>query len=93
MARFRFCLGCRVFILGLLGVSVAWVPVIEHIQGGEMYIYIQSVAAYLSPPIAAVYCMALFNKRMTEPESYSLNFLERYSCYIFVLTAESHLKV
>uniref|UniRef100_A0A2P2HZC4 Sodium/myo-inositol cotransporter-like n=2 Tax=Hirondellea gigas TaxID=1518452 RepID=A0A2P2HZC4_9CRUS len=56
----------RLFILCLLGVSVAWVPVIESIQGGEMYIYIQSVAAYLSPPIAAVYCMALLYSRMNE---------------------------
>ncbi|KAF2368769.1 Sodium/solute symporter [Trinorchestia longiramus] len=60
----------RLFILLLLVVSVAWVPVIETIQGGEMYLYIQSVAAYLSPPIAAVYCIALFNPKINEPGAF-----------------------
>jgi uncharacterized sodium:solute symporter family permease YidK len=59
----------RLFIVFLLVVSVAWVPVIESTQGGEMYSYIQSVAAYLSPPIAAVYCTALFNPQINEPVS------------------------
>jgi Na+/proline symporter len=35
-------------------------------QGGQLYIYIQSVAAYLSPPISAVYVLALMWKRANE---------------------------
>ena len=35
-------------------------------QGGQLYIYIQSVAAYLSPPISAVYVLALMWKGANE---------------------------
>ena len=57
---------CRAFICVLIGISIAWVPVIETMQEGEMYIYIQSIAAYLSPPIAAIYCLALFTNYTNE---------------------------
>ena len=35
-------------------------------QGAQLYIYIQSVAAYLSPPIAAVYLFAVLWKGANE---------------------------
>ncbi|CAL4069028.1 unnamed protein product, partial [Meganyctiphanes norvegica] len=56
----------RLFIIVLAVAAILWVPVIERNQGGQMYIYIQAVAAYLSPPIAAMYCLAIFWKRMNE---------------------------
>ncbi|MCL4135563.1 UNVERIFIED_CONTAM: hypothetical protein GTU68_016626 [Idotea baltica] len=56
----------RFFIIVLVAVSFLWVPIIEQTQGGELYIYIQAVAAYLSPPIAAVYCLSIFFKRINE---------------------------
>ena len=37
-----------------------------NISGGQLYIYIQSIAAYLSPPIAMIFCMALAWPRMNE---------------------------
>ena len=56
----------RVFIALLLTVSVVWVPMINRLQSGQMYVYIQSVAAILAPPIAAVYLLALLNSRTNE---------------------------
>lgn len=56
----------KIFIVVLVGISVAWVPIIELIQGGELFIYIQKIGAYLSPPIACVYLMAVVWPRMNE---------------------------
>ncbi|XP_055328546.1 sodium/myo-inositol cotransporter-like isoform X2 [Paramacrobiotus metropolitanus] len=56
----------RVFNLVLLAVSIAWIPLIQQMQGGQLYIYIQSIAAYLAPPIAAVYLLAILWHRCNE---------------------------
>ncbi len=45
-------------ILGLL-----WIPFIKSISG-QLYKYLQSVQAYISPPIAAVFLLGLFIKRL-----------------------------
>ncbi|CAG0923272.1 unnamed protein product [Notodromas monacha] len=50
----------------MVAVSVLWIPIIESLQGGQLYIYIQSIAAALAPPIAAVYCLAISWTRMNE---------------------------
>lgn len=56
----------KLFVVVLVALSVAWVPIIEKVQGGQLFIYIQKVGAYLAPPIAAVYLMAVLWKRMNE---------------------------
>ncbi|XP_050699315.1 sodium/glucose cotransporter 5-like [Eriocheir sinensis] len=56
----------KLFVVVLIALSVAWVPIIEKVQGGQLFIYIQKVGAYLAPPIAAVYLMAVLWKRMNE---------------------------
>lgn len=56
----------KLFVLILVVLSVAWVPIIEKVQGGQLFIYIQKVGAYLAPPIAAVYSAAVLWKRMNE---------------------------
>ncbi|XP_014675525.1 PREDICTED: sodium/myo-inositol cotransporter-like [Priapulus caudatus] len=56
----------RLFVLLMTAISVVWVPVIQTMQGGELYHYIQTVAAYLAPPIAAAYSLAIIWKRMNE---------------------------
>lgn len=56
----------RLFVVFMLGVGIAWIPIIKNMQGGQLYIYIQSVGAYLSPPIAAVYLLAVLWKRGNE---------------------------
>ena len=50
----------------MVGVGIAWIPIIKNMQGGQLYIYIQSVAAYLAPPIACVYILAMFYKKTNE---------------------------
>lgn len=49
-----------VVLLGLL-----WVPVIQSISG-VLYQYLQSVQAYIAPPITAVFLLGIFSKRINE---------------------------
>lgn len=63
----------RLFVVFMLAVGIAWIPIIKNMQGGQLYIYIQSVAAYLAPPIAAVYLLAVLWKRGNEQV---LNFIQ-----------------
>lgn len=56
----------RVFVCVMVVLSIIWIPVIANMQGGQLYIYIQAIAAYLSPPIAAVYLIAVLWKRGNE---------------------------
>lgn len=57
-------------------ISLAWIPIIQNLQGGQLFIYIQSVSAYLAPPIAAVYILAVLWKRMNEAvSSFSISLL------------------
>jgi hypothetical protein len=51
-------------------VGVLWVPIIQDMQGAQLYIYIQSVAAYFSPPIGAVYLLAVLWKGANEKVDY-----------------------
>lgn len=62
--------GCRVFILVLIGVSIAWIPIVQSAQSGQLFDYIQSITSYLTPPIAAVFILAIFCKRVNEPVSF-----------------------
>ena len=50
----------------LVAISIAWIPLIQGMNNGQLFIYIQAVSAYLSPPIAMVFCMAVAWRRMTE---------------------------
>ncbi|XP_060105644.1 sodium/glucose cotransporter 1-like [Heteronotia binoei] len=56
----------RLFILALIGVSIAWVPVVKSAQSGQLFDYIQSITSYLGPPIAAVFFLAIFCRRVNE---------------------------
>lgn len=56
----------RVFILVLIGVSIAWIPVVQTAQSGQLFDYIQSITSYLTPPIAAVFMLGVFCKRVNE---------------------------
>lgn len=48
-------------VLVLLG--LAWIPMMKHISG-QIYQYLQSVQAYISPPIAAVFLFGIAWKRV-----------------------------
>ncbi|KAM9172595.1 sodium/myo-inositol cotransporter isoform 1-T2 [Pangshura tecta] len=56
----------RVFVAFMVIISIAWVPIIVEMQGGQMYLYIQEVADYLTPPVAAVFLLGIFWKRCNE---------------------------
>ncbi|RVE57895.1 hypothetical protein OJAV_G00203870 [Oryzias javanicus] len=56
----------RMFVVMMVVISIAWVPVIIEMQGGQTYLYIQEVAGYLTPPIAALFLLGVFWKRCNE---------------------------
>jgi len=43
--------------------GVVWIPLMKHISG-ELYHYLQSVQAYIAPPIASVFLLGIFYKRI-----------------------------
>lgn len=52
----------QVATLGLVGCGLLWVPLMKNISG-QLYTYLQSVQAYISPPIAAVFLVGLLWRR------------------------------
>ncbi|MGB3543423.1 sodium:solute symporter, partial [Rubrivirga sp.] len=48
----------RLSTVALTVLGLAWIPFVEAAEGG-LYVYIQSVQAYISPPIAAVFLFGL----------------------------------
>jgi len=47
----------------MVGFGLAWIPMMKLISG-QLYQYLQSVQAYISPPIAAVFLVGLFWARV-----------------------------
>ncbi|KAG5272452.1 hypothetical protein AALO_G00165720 [Alosa alosa] len=60
----------RVFMLFLIGLSIAWIPIVQSAQSGKLFDYIQSITSFLAPPIAAVFFLAIFYKRVNEPGAF-----------------------
>lgn len=60
----------RAFVVVMIGISIVWIPVIQEMQGGQLFIYIQAISAYLAPPIASVYVIAILWKRMNEKAAF-----------------------
>ncbi|XP_058624542.1 sodium/myo-inositol cotransporter 2 isoform X2 [Onychostoma macrolepis] len=56
----------RVFVLVLVVVSMLWIPLVQASQGGQLFIYIQSISMYLQPPITVVFFAGCFWKRTNE---------------------------
>jgi solute:Na+ symporter, SSS family len=46
----------------LVLLSLGWIPFMKTLMGGGMFFYLQSIQAYISPPIAAVFLLGLFFK-------------------------------
>jgi SSS family solute:Na+ symporter len=42
--------------------GLAWIPVMRQL--GQIYVYLQSVQAYIAPPIAAVFLLGIFFRRL-----------------------------
>ncbi|XP_066125346.1 sodium/glucose cotransporter 4 isoform X1 [Saccopteryx bilineata] len=60
----------RVFIVFLVIVSIVWIPIIQSSNSGQLFDYIQSVTSYLAPPVTALFLLAIFCKRITEPGAF-----------------------
>lgn len=60
----------RSFVLVLVVISVIWIPIITAFPGSQLFVYIQSITSYLSPPICAVYMLAVFWPRCNEPGAF-----------------------
>ena len=56
----------RVFTLVFVGVSIAWLPMLDRGQGGQLFNYLQSITSYMAPPIGAVYLMGIMTTRANE---------------------------
>src|SRR5688500_720853 len=50
----------------LVGLGLLWIPLMRGISG-QLYQYLQSVQAYISPPIAAVFLLGVFWRRVNAP--------------------------
>ncbi|XP_015413840.1 PREDICTED: sodium/glucose cotransporter 5 [Myotis davidii] len=57
---------CRLVIVVLIGVSVAWIPVLQGANSGQLFIYMQSVTSSLAPPVTAVFILGVFWQRANE---------------------------
>ncbi|XP_054314409.1 sodium/mannose cotransporter SLC5A10 isoform X3 [Pongo pygmaeus] len=56
----------RLVIVALIGVSVAWIPVLQDSNSGQLFIYMQSVTSSLAPPVTAVFVLGVFWQRANE---------------------------
>jgi SSS family solute:Na+ symporter len=50
----------------LVGLGLLWIPLMKLISG-QLYQYLQSVQAYISPPIAAVFLLGVLWRRVNAP--------------------------
>lgn len=53
----------RIATFVVVGLGLLWIPVISKLSDG-LYEYLQNVQAYISPPIAAVFLLGIFYKRI-----------------------------
>lgn len=57
----------RIATFIVVGLGMAWIPIMPRIAGGGLYQYLQSVQGYLAPPITAVFLLGLFYPRTNSP--------------------------
>lgn len=53
----------RLATAGLVVLGLLWIPLMRVVSGG-LYTYLQSIQAYISPPIAAVFLLGVFWSRI-----------------------------
>src|SRR4051812_6723825 len=56
----------RASTIVLVGLGLGWIPFMKYISP-QLYIYLQSVQAYIAPPIAACFLWGVMSKRLTAP--------------------------
>ncbi len=47
----------------MVGLGLVWIPFMKYVSS-QIYIYLQSVQAYIAPPIAACFLLGLFYRRL-----------------------------
>ena len=52
----------RISTVVLVVLSLGWIPFMDALMGGGIFHYLQSIQAYISPPIAAVFLLGLYFK-------------------------------
>lgn len=77
-----FTIHFRVGVVLVVGVGVGLIPVVQLIQGDQLFVYIQSITSYFSPPIAAIYLVAILWKRSNEHVSYKYMSFFICLCYL-----------
>lgn len=49
----------RVVVAVLVGLSLCWLPIIQGSAGTQLFVYIQTIQSYLSPPITMVFGLGI----------------------------------
>lgn len=59
----------RMATVVVVGCGLLWIPIMKRISEGNsgIYDYLQNVQGFLAPPIAAVFLLGLFSKRINAP--------------------------
>lgn len=52
----------RMLTMGLVALAALWAPMIDRFQG--LFAYLQQTFAYVTPPLVAVFLLALFSRRI-----------------------------
>jgi SSS family solute:Na+ symporter len=53
----------RITTVALVGVGLLWIPMMKYVSP-QLYIYLQSVQAYIAPPIAACFLLGVLSPRL-----------------------------
>ncbi|KAL4230431.1 hypothetical protein ACF0H5_010813 [Mactra antiquata] len=56
----------RLFVAVLVGVSIAWIPLIKSSQEGQLFVYIQAVTGYIATPLSSIFLLAVLVPRINE---------------------------
>ncbi|XP_022084854.1 sodium/glucose cotransporter 4-like [Acanthaster planci] len=60
----------RVVTLVLACISILWLPIIQAYGTGQLFVFIQSMTSYFSPPMFAIYVAGMFWERTNEPGAF-----------------------
>lgn len=52
------------FVVVIVALSIAWIPIIQNIS--ELFHYIQGITSFLAPPVCSVFVLGVTWKRINE---------------------------
>jgi sodium/glucose cotransporter 9 len=65
-SQFEVVLVGRLFGIFMIGLSIAWLPVLQAIQGGQLWDYLQSISSFITPPWVVAFMLGMFWSRASE---------------------------